>query len=327
MPTPAETTPLDINLTGTIPAESAQQRLDQALASLFSDYSRSRIQSWIRNGWVQLNGTVCTQPRQKVVGEEAVLITAECLPEDTWEAEAMDLPIVYEDDAVIIVNKPAGWVVHPAAGNLQGTLLNALLHHAPELAVLPRAGIVHRLDKDTSGLLVVARTLAAHHHLVEQLQAREFLREYEAIACGILISGDTIDLPIGRHPHSRTRMAVTEKGKPAVTHYRVAERYRGHTRLRVKLETGRTHQIRVHMAAKRHPLLGDSVYGERLRFPKGASEALCEQLRQFKRQALHAAQLGITHPTTGETLSWQAPLPDDMQQLIEYLLTDARSLS
>ena len=237
----------------------------------------------------------------------------------------MPLEILYEDSALIVLNKPPGLVVHPGAGNREGTLVNALLHHAPELANVPRAGVVHRLDKDTSGLLVVARTLAAHTHLVAQLQARTVKREYFAIVAGVMTAGGTIEAPVGRHPSERTRMAVVVGGREAVTHYRVLERFRGHTYVRVNLETGRTHQIRVHMAHLHYPLVGDPTYGGRLRLPADSSSTLREALRHFKRQALHAGVLGLIHPESGAALQWDAPLPADMQQLLEALRSDAES--
>ena len=236
--------------------------------------------------------------------------------------QAIPLHIVYEDEHLLVINKPAGLVVHPAAGNHDGTMLNALLHYAPELVHVPRAGIVHRIDKETSGLLVVARTLTAQTDLVQQLQERSIEREYEAVAMGVMTSGGSVDAPIGRHAVDRKRMAVTRSGKPAVSHYRVAERFRIHTHIKVHLETGRTHQIRVHMAYIHHPLLGDPVYGGRLRIPPGSSESLMTTLRTFKRQALHAARLALQHPESGEPMEWHAPLPDDMTTLIKALHDD-----
>jgi len=308
-------------LTAIIPDSLAGCRLDQALARLFPDYSRARLTRWLRDGRVEVAGRQ-PKPREKVLGGEQVLLAPVVEREERWQAESIPLDVVHEDEAILVINKPAGLVVHPAAGNREGTLLNALLHHAPELAEVPRAGIIHRLDKETSGLLVVARTVAAHTELVRQLQARAFLREYDAVVGGVLTGGGTVDAPIGRHPVDRKRMAVVPGGKPAVTHYRVAERYRAHTRITVRLETGRTHQIRVHMAHLRHALLGDPVYGGRLRLPAGCGEALRERLRQFRRQALHAARLGLVHPLSGANLAWSAPLPEDMAQLIEALRAD-----
>jgi 23S rRNA pseudouridine1911/1915/1917 synthase len=244
--------------------------------------------------------------------------------ETRWRPQSLPLDIVYEDDSVLVINKPAGLVVHPGAGNVDGTLSNALLHHAPELETVPRAGIVHRIDKDTSGLLVVARNLAAQKSLVEQLQARAFDREYEALTQGVMTAGGTVDAPIGRHPVNRLRQAVVPNGKEAITHYRVLEKFRAHTHIRVKLETGRTHQIRVHMAHIHYPLVGDPVYGGRLRIPAGATAELEAALRGFRRQALHAALLGFVHPRSGEFMSWQAPLPEDMVQLLAACRQDAQ---
>ncbi|MFP3874760.1 MAG: 23S rRNA pseudouridine(1911/1915/1917) synthase RluD [Thiohalophilus sp.] len=308
-------------LSGEVPDSLAGQRLDQALAQLFSQYSRSRLQQWLKQGCVRVDGRQL-RGRDKVVGGEQVEIEALHEAQGEWQAEPIALDIVFEDEALIVLNKPAGLVVHPAAGNPEGTMLNALLHHDPDLARVPRAGIVHRLDKQTSGLLVVARTLAAQKQLVEQLQARRFLREYQAVVNGVLTGGGKVDAPIARHPTQRKRMAVVQNGKPAITHYRVEQRFRAHTWLRVTLETGRTHQIRVHMAHIHHPLVGDPTYGGRLRLPKGASAALIETLRGFRRQALHASKLGLQHPLSGEMLQWEQPLPADMAQLIDLLQQD-----
>jgi 23S rRNA pseudouridine1911/1915/1917 synthase len=308
-------------LTGKVPEELAGQRLDQALAQLFSQYSRSRLQQWLKQGCVLVDGRQ-QRPRDKVYGGERVEINATLEAEGEWQAQAIALDIVYEDESLIVINKPAGLVVHPAAGNPEGTMLNALLHHDPDLASVPRAGIVHRLDKDTTGLLVVARTLESQKQLVEQLQARTFLREYQAVVNGVITAGGKVEAPVGRHPVQRKRMAVVNNGKPAITHYRVEQRFRAHTWLRVKLETGRTHQIRVHMAHLHHSLVGDPLYGGRLRIPKGCSDALRETLRSFKRQALHASHLGLRHPASGEMMDWQQPLPTDMAELIAQLQQD-----
>ena len=310
-----------IRLAARIPDEQAGRRLDQVLAELFPEYSRSRLSQWIKAGQVRLDDRL-PRPRDPVQGGEQVLIEAELEPEGRVEAEAIPLEIVHEDEAILVLHKPAGLVVHPAAGNPAGTLQNALLHHDPGLAALPRAGIVHRLDKDTSGLMVVARSLAAHKSLVEQLQARTMGREYEAVVQRVLTAGGTIDAPIGRHGVDRKRMAVTPGGKPAVTHYRVLERFRGHTHVRVRLETGRTHQIRVHMAHIHCPLVGDPVYGGRPRIPKGTGEALRVALRSFPRQALHAVRLTLRHPLQGVEMSWESPLPEDMLALLAVLRTD-----
>jgi len=315
--------PSSEHLTVKVPAGFSGQRLDQALAQLLPDYSRARLQQWIKEGQVLVNGKVW-RAKDKVEGGEQIEVEATTEEEVSWEGEDIPLTIVYEDEDIIIVNKPAGMVVHPAAGNYDGTLVNALLHHAPELNEVPRAGIIHRLDKETSGLLAVARNLKAQKHLVEMLQARVMKRQYQAVACGVMTAGGTVEEPIARHPVDRKRMAVVANGKPAVTHYRVIERFRMHTHIRVDLETGRTHQIRVHMAHIHYPLVGDPVYGQRLRLPPDCTPELAETLRNFKRQALHAARLGLEHPSTGEQLEWEAPLPEDMQQLIRVLHEDAQ---
>ena len=306
-----------------VPAEFSGQRLDQTLAQLFPDYSRARLQQWIKEGQVQVNGRQW-RAKDKVIGGELIELEATTEEEVSWTGEDIPIDIVYEDGDILIVNKPAGMVVHPAAGNYTGTLVNALLHHDPMLNEVPRAGIVHRLDKETSGLLAVARTLKSQKHLVEILQARVMKRQYQAVACGVMTAGGTVEAPIARHPVDRKRMAVVEGGKPAVTHYRVLERFRIHSHIRVDLETGRTHQIRVHMAHIHYPLAGDQVYGQRLRLPPDCSDGLTEFLCNFKRQALHAARLGLEHPTTGELMEWEAPLPEDMQQLIRLLHEDAQ---
>jgi 23S rRNA pseudouridine1911/1915/1917 synthase len=310
-----------IRLAARIPAEQAGRRLDLVLAELFPDYSRSRLSQWIKAGQVRLDERQ-PRPRDPVQGGEQVIIEAELEPEGRVEAEAIPLEILHEDEAILVLYKPAGLVVHPAAGNPAGTLQNALLHHDSALAALPRAGIVHRLDKDTSGLMVVARSLAAHKSLVDQLQTRTMGREYEAVVQRVLAAGGSVDAPIGRHAVDRKRMAVVRGGKPAVTHYRVLERFRGHTHVRVRLETGRTHQIRVHMANIHCPLVGDPVYGGRPRIPKGSSEALRQALRGFPRQALHAIRLTLLHPGSGEEMSWETPLPEDMRQLLAVLRED-----
>lgn len=306
----------------TIPEHYARQRLDAVLGELFPDYSRSRMQQWIKSGKILLDGQ---QPRgrDKVQGFETVEIHVEPEPlDDRVEAENIALDLIYEDDDLIVINKPTGLVVHPAAGHRSGTLQNALLHFEPKLVEVPRAGIVHRLDKDTTGLLVVARNLKSHKSLVDQLQARSVHREYQAVVTGLLTAGGTVNEPIGRHPRDRKRMWVREDGKEAITHYRVTERYRGHTLVKVNLETGRTHQIRVHMAYIYHPLVGDAAYGGRLKLPRGASETLKTSLRNFNRQALHAGRLGLIHPTTGMNCEWQSELPEDMQALIMLLRED-----
>lgn len=305
-------------LTAEVPLELAGMRLDQVLAELFADYSRSKLQTWIKSGRVQVNG-VTLKPKDKLEGGEEITLDAEPEVVITCEPEEIPLDIVYEDDSLLIVNKPAGLVVHPAVGNWNGTLLNALLHHEPNLETLPRAGIIHRIDKETSGLLMIAKTLQAHNSLAQQLQDRDITREYLAITRGRMTAGGTVDEPIGRHPTDRKRYAVKDSGKFAVTHYRVVQRFAGHTLIRVKLETGRTHQIRVHMAYIRYPLVGDQVYGGRFQMPPHCGERLEQELRNFKRQALHAAKLGLKHPVTDEYLEWEQPLPEDMVNLLEAL--------
>jgi 23S rRNA pseudouridine1911/1915/1917 synthase len=313
-----------LELSLTIPPEQAGQRLDQALAALLPDYSRSRLKTWIESGEVRVDGATM-RPRDKVIGGEQVLLKAG-LPEET-RAAPQDIPLVlvHEDKHVFVVDKPAGLVVHPGAGNPDLTLQNALLALDPKLAALPRAGIVHRLDKDTSGLLVVARTLAAHTALVRMLEERDVHREYEAICRGVMTAGGTVDAPIDRHPTDRVRMAVREGGRESVTHYRVIKRFRAHTHVRVHLETGRTHQIRVHLAHVGYPIVGDRVYGGRLTLPKGASEALRTALREFPRQALHAARLQFDHPVTGKVVECVSPLPADMRGLLDLLAAEDRA--
>lgn len=304
-----------------IPPELAGKRFDVALATLYPEFSRSRLQSWIKSGDALIAGE---QRRPKDPVSEGEVVTLDAEPEEVvqWQPEAIPLNILYEDEALLFIDKAAGMVVHPAVGNWQGTLVNALLHHAPALAEVPRAGIVHRLDKDTSGVLVVAKTLEAHTHLVRQLQDRAMAREYRAISKGVMTAGGTVDEPIGRHKVDRKKMAVALNGKPAVTHYRVIEKFRAHTHIRCQLETGRTHQIRVHLEHVRFALLGDPVYGHRLQIPKGSSEELIEALRSFKRQALHAAKLGLEHPTTGEWIEQVSPLPEDMVSMLDQLRKD-----
>jgi len=302
-------------------------RLDQALAGVLTDVSRSQIQRWIDEGRLLMSGAVPSQ-KSRLKGCETIDLTAEGLGASIdSRPQNIPLEILYQDTQIIVINKPAGLVVHPGAGNPDGTLVNGLLHLDPGLAQLPRAGVVHRLDKDTSGLLVVARTEAARLNLIEQLAERSVKRDYLAVVNGRMIAGGTVDAAIGRSVGDRRRMNVTDHGKTAVSHYRVEERFRAHTLLRVTLETGRTHQIRVHMAHIRHPLVGDPVYGGRQHTPKGATEALIAALRGFGRQALHATRLGLLHPSTGEYMEWEVPLPEDMQQLIEILRTDSNEQS
>ena len=311
------------HLTAFVPITMAGLRLDQALARLFPDYSRSRLQQWIRNGLVQVNGTR-PRIRDQVRGGETVTVQPRLERREHWEAQSLPLDVVYEDEDLLIVNKPAGLVVHPAVGNPDRTLVNALLHYDPGLSRVPRAGVIHRLDKGTSGLLVIARNIRAHKYLVDQLKEHEVKREYRALVLGIMTAGGHIEAPVGRHPIRRTRMAVVSSGKPAMTHYRVLDRFTGHSYVRVMLETGRTHQIRVHMAHIGHPVLGDPEYGGRLRIPRNASPLLAEHLHRFKRQALHAARLGLRHPASDEHLSWEVPLPADMAAVLLALRTDAK---
>ena len=310
--------------TARIPPSAAGRRFDQALAELFPDYSRSRLTAWVKSGDVLLDGVIVL-PRYIVCGDEVVTLHAQATQAVELAPESIALDIRYEDTEVLVINKPAGLVVHPGAGQPGGTLQNALLHHDARLAEIPRAGIVHRLDKDTSGLMVVARTLRAHTSLVEQLQARAVHRQYEAVAFGAMIAGGKVDAPVGRHPHDRVKQAVVEEdsGRAAVTHYRVRERFRAHTLVECRLETGRTHQIRVHMAHIRHPLVGDAVYGSRLKLPKAATPELVEALRTFRRQALHAEKLEFEHPKTHKPVSVVAERPADLEQLVRTLREDS----
>ncbi|EGQ8002300.1 23S rRNA pseudouridine(1911/1915/1917) synthase RluD [Vibrio vulnificus] len=313
-----------IELTNTVKDSQLGQRLDQAIAELFADFSRSRLKEWLLDGKVTVDGNVVTKPRTKVMGGEVITVLAELEDEVRWEAQDIPLDIVYEDDDILVINKPRDFVVHPGAGTPDGTVLNALLFHCPEVAEVPRAGIVHRLDKDTTGLMVVAKTVPAQTRLVRALQKRHITREYEAIAIGRMTAGGKVDKPIGRHATKRTLMAVSPMGKPAVTHFRVAEHFREHTRIRLRLETGRTHQIRVHMSYLQHPLLGDAAYGGRARIPAGASDEVTAMIRNFDRQALHAVMLRFEHPITGEEMEFHAPVPDDMVELTETLRRDAQ---
>jgi 23S rRNA pseudouridine1911/1915/1917 synthase len=307
-----------------VPVTAAGRRFDQTVAEMFPDYSRSRLTTWIKDGKVVLDGARAA-PRQLVRGGEKVVLEAELENEVHAQAEDIALDIRFEDDDLMVVDKPMGLVVHPGAGNPTGTMLNALLHHNPALAELPRGGIVHRLDKDTAGLMVVAKTLAAHTRLVEMLSLHEVRRQYEAVVLGTMVAGGTVDQPIGRHQHDRLKQGVREVidgGKEAVTHYRVRERFRAHSLIQCNLETGRTHQIRVHMAHIGHPLVGDQLYGNGLRLPRGASQELIDALRGFRRQALHAEKLGFDHPITGEYLEFESPRPADQDALIEALKAD-----
>ena len=306
-------------ITATIPETAAGQRLDRALAELLPDFSRSRLQQWLRQGELTVDGTP-RRARDRVAGGEHVcLCAAEPEASPAVAPEPMDLQVVHEDDDLLVIDKPAGLVVHPGAGNPDGTLENALRHRHPHLEGVPRHGLVHRIDKDTTGLLVVALSERAHARLTAQIEARTMGREYHALVAGTFTAGGTVDAPIGRHPRDRKRMAVVDGGRPARTHYRVAERFAAHTLLRVTLETGRTHQIRVHMASIRHPLVGDPVYGGRLRLPPRADDAVRTALGGFRRQALHAARLQLEHPRSGEPVEWSAPRPADFEALLGVL--------
>ncbi|MBB5015093.1 23S rRNA pseudouridine(1911/1915/1917) synthase RluD [Rehaibacterium terrae] len=307
-------------LEAVVPTALAGRRFDQVLAEIFPDFSRSRLSEWIKSGDALLDGRR-VKPRDPVRGGEPVTLAVALAVETRAEPEEIPLAVLHEDDEVLVIDKPAGLVVHPGAGNPRGTLVNALLHRDPKLAELPRAGLVHRLDKDTSGVMVVARTLRAHAALVEQLSGREVHRQYVAVVMGPMVAGGTVDAPIGRHPTDRVRMAVVGNGRPAITHYRVRERFRAHTLVECRLETGRTHQIRVHMAHVRHPIVGDPLYA-RLSLPKGATPELAEMLRGFRRQALHAERLEFEHPASGETVRCQAPIPADMLALLDLLRAD-----
>ncbi|MBP9956688.1 MAG: 23S rRNA pseudouridine(1911/1915/1917) synthase RluD [Pseudomonas sp.] len=310
-----------IQLSAEVPSELGGQRLDQVAAQIFAEHSRSRLAGWIKEGRLTVDGAVL-RPRDIVYGGARLALEAEREAQVEFLAQDIALNIVFEDEHLLVIDKPAGLVVHPAAGHADGTLLNALLHHAPELASVPRAGIVHRLDKDTTGLMVVAKSLEAHTNLVAQLQARTVSRIYEAIVVGVVTAGGTVDAPIGRHSQQRQKMAVSKTGKPAVSHYRVLERFRAHTHVRVKLETGRTHQIRVHMAHIHFPLVGDPVYGGRFRIPPAANPLLVESLRDYPRQALHARFLELEHPASGERMGWESELPDDFVELLNLLRGD-----
>ncbi|GAB1594478.1 23S rRNA pseudouridine(1911/1915/1917) synthase RluD [Lysobacter claricitrinus] len=315
--------PDTITLEARVPDTSAGRRFDAVLADLFPEHSRSRLAGWIKSGQARLDGREA-RPRDPVRGGEHVTVEAEIGMQTDAPAEDIALDVLYEDAEVIVIDKPAGLVVHPGAGNPAGTLVNALLHRDPTLSALPRAGIVHRLDKDTSGVMVIARTLQAHTALVDQLSARQVHRQYLAVVVGALVSGGTANAPIDRHPRDRIRMAVREDGKDAVTHFRLRERFRAHTLLECRLETGRTHQIRVHMAHLKHPIVGDPLYGGPLKLPRGSSPETIEALRGFRRQALHAETLEFVHPSTGEPVRCSAPVPADLRALVEALRTDLR---
>ena len=313
-----------IQLTAEVPSDLGGQRLDQVAAQLFDEYSRSRLTAWIKEGRLTVDDAVL-RPKDVVHGGAMLSLQAEQEAQGEWVAQDIPLNIVYEDEHILVIDKPAGLVVHPAAGHADGTLLNALLHHVPDIINVPRAGIVHRLDKDTTGLMVVAKTLQAQTKLVDQLQKRTVSRIYECICIGVITAGGTIDAPIGRSSANRQRMAVIDGGKPAVTHYRVLERFRSHTHVRVKLETGRTHLIRVHMTHAGYPLVGDPLYAGRFRIPPAASPTLVQTLKEFPRQALHARFLELEHPATGQRMKWTSPLPEDLVWLLSLLRQDNES--
>ena len=312
----------NVTLKAEVPSDLAGKRLDQIAAQLFPDFSRSRLQQWIRQGELTVNGSQ-RRPRDLLSAGDQLAVSAQLMAVDSWQSQDMALDILFEDEQLLVLNKAAATVVHPAAGHQAGTLLNGLLHHCPSLATVPRAGIVHRLDKDTTGLMVVAKTLSSHTALVRQLQQRAVSREYQAVVVGVMTGGGTVDVPLGRHPVQRKKRAVVANGQEAVSHYRVQKRFRAHSHIWVKLQTGRTHQIRVHMAHIRHPLVGDPLYGGRLRIPAGISPALKESLRSFSRQALHAARLVLAHPLTGAKLSFESELPADMRTLLAEIGADA----
>ena len=301
-----------------IPERMTGARLDASLSEMLPDYSRSKITTWIKSGDALINQKTF-KPKDKVSGTEIVCLTLNQKQSNDWIAEKIPLNIVYEDEDIIVVNKQFGLVTHPGAGNWSGTLANALLYYDPVLSTLDRAGIVHRLDKNTSGLMVVARNEKSQKYLVEQLQNHSVDREYSAIVYGHMIAGGTVDEPIGRDPKDRVKQAVLMSGKEATTHYRAIDRFKSHTHVKAILETGRTHQIRVHLSHVGHSLIGDPMYGGRVRFPKKASEELKDALVNFTRQALHSKKLTLTHPISGELMSWKAPLPDDMLRLLEVL--------
>ncbi|KAA0448955.1 MAG: 23S rRNA pseudouridine(1911/1915/1917) synthase RluD [Candidatus Thioglobus sp.] len=303
-----------------IPNRLIGQRIDSALATMLPDYSRGKISTWIKNGDAFINNKTF-KPKDKVIGNQIVRLEIKATKSNDWKAQDIAISVVYADDDIIVINKPAGLVTHPGAGNWTGTLANALLYYDPTLAQLDRAGIVHRLDKNTSGLMVVARSQLAQKNLVEQLQTHSISREYSAIVYGYMIAGSTVTAPIGRHPKERIKQAVVEEGsgKDAITHYRVIDRFAHHTHIKAILETGRTHQIRVHMAHIGHPLIADPMYGGKIRFPQKAQQQLKDALKNFKRQALHSKKMTLTHPISGEKMSFKATLPQDIQDMLKIL--------
>jgi 23S rRNA pseudouridine1911/1915/1917 synthase len=314
-----------IQLDAAVPESLDGERLDVVASSVFSQYSRSRLQQWIKSGHLTIDGEVL-KPRDKIFAGQALKVDIVLeTPDEAEKAQNIGIDIVYEDDSIIVINKPVGLVVHPGAGNANNTLMNALLYYCPQLTHVPRAGIVHRLDKDTSGLMVVAKTLDAHNSLVEQLHEREVNRQYYALVQGVMTAGGTVNAPIGRHRTNRQKQAVvTSGGREAITHYRVVKKFRAHTLVRCQLETGRTHQIRVHMAHIRFPLLGDKLYAGRPRLPKAASPEMIEMLQQFPRQVLHAFKLGLVHPVTDQVCEWEIDLPDDIKGLLAVLKQDVK---
>jgi 23S rRNA pseudouridine1911/1915/1917 synthase len=309
-------------VTGVVPDEAAGERLDKVLAKVFTPHSRSQLQAWLKEGRITLANEI-PSGRLSVAGGEVLCLEMPPLTQIEWVAEPLALSVVHQDEHIVVIDKPYGLVVHPGAGNQAGTLANAILHQFPAAATLPRAGIVHRLDKDTSGLLVVALTELARGELIRGLETHAIGREYLAVVNGRPISGGTVEAPIGRHPRNRLKMAVTSKGRPAVTHYRLSQRFRSHTLLKLQLQTGRTHQIRVHMAHLGFPLVGDPVYGGRFQLPPRSSPQLIAALQGFKRQALHAAVLELAHPATGKSLRWESVIPSDFVALIDALSIDA----
>jgi len=311
-----------ISLKAQVTDEQAGHRIDQVATRLFPDYSRARLQAWMKTGELTVDGQRC-KPRESALAGSWLVLDATLQSAENWAAEAMPLSIVYEDEELLVLDKQAELVVHPAAGHYQGTLVNGLLHYCPTLESLPRAGIVHRLDKDTTGLMVVAKNLKSHHALVKQLQSRSVSRQYEAVVQGVMTAGGTVSAPLARHPVHRIKRAVSADGQEAITHYRVVQRYAAHTHIRVNLETGRTHQIRVHMAHLKYPIVGDPLYGGRYRVPPNCAEGLAGALETFKRQALHASELKLLHPATKLECRWEARLPDDFAGLLSLLRQDA----
>ena len=316
-------TPKLDSLEARVPIQCHGMRLDQVAAELFPEYSRSRLATWIKEGRLTVDGRT-VKPRDKATASAQLTLLVADEPVIDWQPQSLPLKVIFEDEHILVVNKPAGVVVHPAAGHADGTLANALLAHAPELGALPRGGIVHRLDKETSGIMFVARSSLAHKSLVAQLSERTVSRTFCAVCTGALTGGGKIDAPIDRHPTARTKMAVVADGKPAVTHFRIAHRFKHYTQLQVNLETGRTHQIRVHMAHRKWPLIGDPVYGGRQRVPAGASDLLMSTLRSFPRQALHAQALEFEHPASGDWMEFETELPDDLVNLLEILDSEDR---